>query len=338
MDPEKVDMKKILVVIPKMLSSGVISSQVLYKFKEHSNACYWFRGKHDFSDHVYSPSHKIVMTKSELIKELKNSDTVYTRSVFDFLYIFMLVKLHRMPIKTIMDVRGLIPEESKLRHNSKIRYFILYNLLKISVRLADSVETVSANMKVFLESEYSITVEKVTPCFVSKEKVVHKKLLKNHKSTPKIYRFIYVGSMGKWQSFDKVCKLISEFNAPYSFTVVTRQLEEAKKVISQSNINATLVSGNWSLVESYLDEADFGFVYREKNVVNTTASPIKLLEYAGRGVIPIMTKWVGDYSNEFKDCSYVLSDGENLHKELLDKMLNQKTLDLLYEKSLCYSW
>lgn len=331
-------MKKILVIIPKGLSTGVISSQILDKFKKHSNICYWLRGKSHVSEHVYPSSHKIVVSKNQLIKELYNSDAVYTRSVFDFLYIFMLVKLRRIPIKTIMDVRGLIAEESKLRHNSKVRYFILNTLQKLSVTLADSVETVSTNMKVFLEAKYSITVDKVTPCFVSKEKIAHKKLSSTYIENPKLYRFIYVGSMGKWQSFNKVCKLISEFNEPYSFTVVTRQLEEAKKVISQFNINATVVSGNWSIVESYLDKADFGFVYREKNIVNTTASPIKLLEYTGRGVIPIMTQWVGDYSHDFKDSAYILNDNETLRKEFLDKLHIQQTLDLLYKKSLKYSW
>lgn len=331
-------MEKILVVIPKGLSSGVIISQIFYKFKNKKNICYWLRGKHNFSEHAYAPSRKILVSKRQLLKELLNSDAVYTRSVFDFLYVFMLVKLRRIPIKTIMDVRGLIAEESKLRHNSKVRYFILSILQKLSVTLADSVETVSENMKIFLEAKYPITVDKVTPCFVSKEKIAHKKLSNTHTETPKTYRFIYVGSMGKWQSFHKVCKLLSEFREPYSFTVVTSQLEEAKKAISQFNIDATVVSGDWNLVESYLDKADFGFVYREKNIVNTTASPIKLLEYTGRGVIPIMTQWVGDYSHDFQDCAYILNDKEGLRKELLDKLLCQKTLDLLYEKSLSRSW
>ena len=50
-----------------------------------------------------------------------------------------------------------------------------------------------------------------------------------------------------------------------------------------------------------LRKYDFGFLLRDDNIVNNTASPIKFLEYVSNGVIPIMSDGIGDYSRLVHD-------------------------------------
>ena len=50
-------------------------------------------------------------------------------------------------------------------------------------------------------------------------------------------------------------------------------------------------------MQEELSKYDFGFLIRKNNIVNTVSSPIKFMEYLNAGVIPIMTPFVGDYSN-----------------------------------------
>ena len=45
-------------------------------------------------------------------------------------------------------------------------------------------------------------------------------------------------------------------------------------------------------------EQDFGFLLRENLLFNRISSPIKFLEYSSNGVVPIITQFVGDYSND----------------------------------------
>ena len=46
----------------------------------------------------------------------------------------------------------------------------------------------------------------------------------------------------------------------------------------------------------YLDACDYGFCIRNSSIVNKVASPTKVLEYVARNVKPILSEYVGDFS------------------------------------------
>ncbi|QJD58674.1 glycosyltransferase family 4 protein [Pseudomonas sp. gcc21] len=330
-------MGKLLVVVPNGLSDGVVSSQVFDKFEGVEDVIFFMRKAHQDSSALDLKSIALVSTFFEFVKELRASDIVYTRSVFDYLYVYFLVRCLLMKAKITIDVRGLVAEESRTRGRGNLRYLVLDSLQTFSVRSANIVETVSENMKKHLESRYPISVSRVTPCLVSKRKV-RRKIIDEGNGALDVSRFIYVGSMSEWQRFDMVCKILSNFDSEYSLTVVTRQAVKATTILERFGLQANVVGGDWEVVREELDNADFGFICRDNNLVNVTASPIKFLEYAARGVIPIMTKWVGDYSDIFHDCAVVMEDGAFVNSSDLKKVYTQETLDLIHRKVSQYVW
>lgn len=308
------------VIVPKGITKAVFESQVLSKFAGQGCKYYSFQKGMEIDGLVLSNN----------FDDMSKEDTVYIRSVLDFLR-FKLI--YRIKGKTIYDFRGLISEESYLKNKSKMRRLVLQLLEYFAYKKADKVWTVSNNLKMFLKSKYYNKPIEVYPCKIDRDRVVRKRL-----KSSTLVNFIYVGSMSEWQCFDRVCKEYSRIASPTTaLTVLTADLTKAVKILSFYKINAEVKTCTRDEVLHYLDSADFGFVLRDNNIVNTTASPIKTVEYASRGVIPIMTSSVGDYSAELADMALNV-DINVIDKISLQNIKNQKTLDSLYEWALRYTW
>nr|WP_297347954.1 hypothetical protein [uncultured Glaciecola sp.] len=143
--------------------------------------------------------------------------------------------------------------------------------------------------------------------------------------------------MSKWQSFDKVCSIYKQLQdlLPCQLTVITKDKDIANSTLNEFNItNYKLLSADRKQVLEMLANADFGFVYREANVVNETASPIKFLEYTSQGVIPLITNAVGDYSALASSVGISISiedEATIIAKNIYCKLQNKDTLRKLYE-------
>ena len=327
-----------VVVVPNGISEGVLKSQVLSRFEPSGFGEVVFACARR-SDHFRIGKVLGAEIKSpyKLLAQGDGIAEIYTRSVIDFVYVYFLRLLFRSKCRLGHDFRGLASEESYLRNSSSVRRTLLRALEMFAYYKADRLFTISKNMSAYLRSRYSERDVEVTPCLVLKKDIVHRRLNRNTKKIS----FIYVGSMSRWQCFARTCELYKSLDIlNKSFVVVTEEVDRASKIIRSHSISARVVSGDRSKVFEELDAADFGFVLRDNSLINRTASPIKFLEYTARGVIPIMTNHVGDYSNEFGKIALLVEDDcTQLQKARIRMLMQQPSiLTSLHEKTLEYTW
>ncbi|MDB4202981.1 hypothetical protein N9767_01225 [Planktomarina temperata] len=221
---------------------------------------------------------------------------IYTRSIFDFLCVYFIKIFRKKKYKIIHDFRGLISEESFMRNQSKYRRSILRYIEKFVYNRADILHAVSFNLETLLTSQESLKRKmSVIPCCCEWRPLPLKK------SSFKDLKFVYAGSLAEWQNFDDIIEIYKSIEKIYentSLTVLTFDIEQATMKINEHNLRNFFVKFvQHDYMQEELSKYDFGFLIRKNNIVNTVSSPIKFMEYLNAGVIPIMTPFVGDYSN-----------------------------------------
>lgn len=316
-------MKDICVVIPKGLPQAVFESQVKSKFKNL-----------DFKYYAMTSqvSERFGVSAGRVI-DIPSNSNVYIRSIFDFFFVFFLNKVMFRKWYIVYDFRGLISEESFLRNGSVFKKRVLGVLERVAYHFSNEVWTVSNNLRDYLTDNFYNRDIKVIPCKVDADWVIKRNLEK-----PDVINFVYVGSINKWQCFEKTCGYYASIETEStSLTVVTHDTVEANRILSEYNITKCCVkSCSRQEVMQELDKAHFGFVLRENNIVNVTSSPIKLLEYTSRGVIPIMTPFVGDYSSALSDVAVFID--ENIDTTVFFERLTDENLGMLYDFTKELAW
>jgi glycosyltransferase involved in cell wall biosynthesis len=170
----------------------------------------------------------------------------------------------------------------------------------------------------------------------------------NFKKTPKNaseINFIYLGGVSKWQNLNVIISLYKSITQLYANTqlyIVTKQVSEIKKMLENEDLpNVKIKSMEHADVLEFLKVMDFGFLVREDVLFNNVASPIKFIEYISRGVIPIMSKGIGDYSSivEKNKIGILLNENYTFDFELINMYLTDKeSFNRLYHFSNDYIW
>ena len=316
---------KNIFIIHRGLSSEIINSQML-EIINNINKIYII----ETLPVCHISDDKKITQKKEMFNSLvwylinKNDvNYIYTRSVFEFISIYFIKKIFFKKWNIIFDFRGMISEESYLRHKNKYKRYMLRGLEFFAYKYADRIHTVSYSFKNYLIHGFGEKNIKVYPC------AINTSLLKV-KEDKKILNFIYLGSISSWQKFDETINLykyIEQQIGNTKLTVITRQKKEAEKIIYDYNLkNIEIKSLTHEKVLEDLKNYDFGFLLRDNITVNNVASPIKFLEYISNGIIPIMTKGIGDYSDiarGFK-IGVIVEDGLSCEIAKLNEILEDK--------------
>ncbi len=282
-------------VAPKGLRAQICKSQLLpfYDYVQSNNI------ECRILNHASNSQLKNTETKyrSLLIFSLTNDigGYVYVRSLFDYFSIFLSRFFSLKPVTIIYDFRGLVSEESYMRNKSTLKRFILRLMEKFVYRNADFIHTVSESFKDYLANRYFSRPINVIPCCVSGPPLVRKS------NSPDIFRFVYLGSLAHWQHFEETViyfKKIQQHHQNINLTVLTSDSVKASEILTRYDVtNFDVKTIRPEDVKLELANYHFGFLLRDVSIVNQVASPIKFLEYLEAGVIPIITKNVGDYSN-----------------------------------------
>lgn len=114
-------------------------------------------------------------------------------------------------------------------------------------------------------------------------------------------------------------------------------MEKAKSVINQYNIkNYSVEKVPQSEVDTVLSKCKFGFLIRDNNVINQVATPTKLANYLGNGVIPIFTdtiKAYADIADEFEHLYCFSTDNkQDVIERALTAIINPSELEKEYKK------
>ncbi len=203
--------------------------------------------------------------------------------------------------------QGAVADESYMRNSSRVRYHIL-NLIDIfMMKKARCVLFVSEEMRRIYERRGKSSFKSksyIMPCFNEQfdEKIYE------HKDYNKPV-FTYVGSLAEWQCFDETAEFYSklEKKVPKSkLKVLTFSVDEARNILEKKGIkNYEVKCVPKEEVNRELQEAVFGFIIREDNIVNRVATPTKLSSYIAAGVIPIFSSCIKDFEALAKKYKYV---------------------------------
>lgn len=205
--------------------------------------------------------------------------------------------------KYFLWCQGIWPEESYLKHKSKLRLFVLSFLERLAITHASYLFFVSEQMKNFYEKKYHLSFKNnyyIMPCV---NDIIHEKSFSNEKYKTNI--FCYAGALSKWQCFEKTIELYKQIEDKYpssKLMLLVRDKEQAilylkKYKIKNYEIDFVPVSD----LPKKLLSVKFGFLLRENDPVNHVATPTKLMTYLGNGVIPI-------YSNSLSTLNGFLSN------------------------------
>lgn len=229
-------------------------------------------------------------------------------------------------------VQGIAPEESYMRHRSKLRFYILSQIEKRGLKSSDFIFYVSDAMKKFFLDKYNYNNNcYIMPCFNTEiEKSSFFEADKYKKNL-----FLYAGGLDPWQCFEKTVALykkVEEVVPNSEIRILTKQKEDAEDILRKYGIKRYSIDfKDFKEMKSEMSKAKFGFSLREKHPVNYVSTPTKLSTYTSYGVIPIYSKNVDDFSNIVKDGHYVIrSDEDNEYG--LDKIIELCNEDIKAEE------
>jgi len=110
--------------------------------------------------------------------------------------------------------------------------------------------------------------------------------------------FVYSGSLASYQCFDEMLECFQEIkrkNSNAKLLVLTPYIDSAIKKGSKKNINGVIYkSAVLEDINNYLNVADYAFMLREHNDINSCAFPTKFIEYGLVGLPVIMNDSVPD--------------------------------------------
>ncbi|OIM99618.1 hypothetical protein BFR57_03370 [Idiomarina sp. MD25a] len=312
------------VIVPKNLSPAVIDSQVVRRFI-NSKMIIRKRQVNSLEDEKLSK-----------FRTVKSGSSVYCRELLDFVKVYIWRLITRKKFRIYYDFRGIVSEESFLRNRSRVRRKFLSILERFAFNKADKVLCVSENMKNYLNNRFYVRSIYVEACKCDKSFLY----LKPKENAKNKIIFCYLGSISKWQCFEKACLMYKQVESSNTeFRVFTGDQHKALSILEKYSLsNFFVASLSRAEVPSRLREADFGFLLRDDNIVNQTASPIKFAEYVCSGVIPIMTEFVGDYSSRYKDLVVITNDWSLTVDRLKSKLEEKKLYSELYSLGKSLVW
>ena len=294
---------------------------------------------------VHSLGYNISFIVDEKYQEIVKKDYPYSK-IYTYKSLFdLMIKLNKLPetkiyspvtISTLASlvakivkskeiyywVQGVIPEESFLRHKSKLRYTILSLMEQFSLAISTKQIFVSDEMQRYLEKKYKKRYRKsiVVPCISE---------FSDDKSIKEKDSFVYIGGMSAWQRIDKMLLIFNDIvtiNSNAKLYIATLEKQKAQEYIERyldkenSNRVEVLSLEKREEIQNFLSTKEYGFLIREENVVNHVSSPIKLAEYLSCGVNVIISTSVKSYASYIDENGAGVSLNED--EKIIDKFKN----------------
>lgn len=239
----------------------------------------------------------VFKNRAKLVQELKNKkiDLIFSPDIISTVKLSYLK--FRYNYKILTWYQGAFPEESYLKNKSFFRKKILDYFEKFSLKLSDKNVFVSESMRCHFQSKHNYHKNNfiVIPCFSDFTMVNHNKINDS---------FVYIGSLSKWQCFDKIVDLIGtikKIKPNAVFDIITLNITEANSVVKQKlgdlnqDIKIYSISDRTKIPE-ILSKFQYGFLIRENSIINKVSSPIKFAEYLSCGVNIIMTDSISHFA------------------------------------------
>ena len=197
--------------------------------------------------------------------------------------------LARQGIPYILWCQGIWPEESFLRHGSRLRFALTGFLEREALRKARFCFFVSEAMRAHFEEKYRLSFEGrcyIMPCCNER---FHPEVF----TTPGKYErltFCYLGSTAVWQCFEETVALFAQIQAVRQdarLLLLVPDRAEAERVLKKYGVDGEIDYVDMADLPQRLKDVHYGFLLRSDTTVNRVATPTKLATYLCSGVMPI---------------------------------------------------
>ena len=203
--------------------------------------------------------------------------------------------------KMILDFHGCVIEEMEMM---KVPFWKKYNMQfyeQCALKHIKTFVAVSQNMIDFYKNKYQ---ECHNANFI-KLPIYNSNEIKASNKSNDMFNVIYSGRNYIWQNTELMVKSIAQIIDKnksannIKFTILSPDISTFQKLLKENNIDKKVVlkSVNPEDLNEEYKSAHYGFILRDKDVVNTVACPTKLIEYMSAGIIPIVLQpEIGDFN------------------------------------------
>lgn len=231
----------------------------------------------------------------DTIKKIPPKSNIVTISDKDSTYVIA----RRNPNFIITWFQGVAPEEMDIIYNGRWdrilrilihRFFERYVLKHGSLNLF-----VSNAMKEHYSSKYKYKGANnfIMPCFgnsLDRDAFNDQRYCKP--------RFLYSGSIAKWQCVDEMLILFKKIKSELpeaTLSILTPDQDLVKELLERHKVEASVDFISPDKLQSYIRQFKYGFIVRDDIIMNRVATPTKMSNYMGAGIIPVYSDVVLDY-------------------------------------------
>ena len=246
---------------------------------------------------------------------------------------FYIAYKFKKPSLTINWFQGITPEEISLMFDRN-----LYTRLKVigrtyterfAVRHSDFNLFVSEQMLEHYKNKYGYSGKEhvIMPCFNSslQDDVFYTSRYENPS-------FVYAGNLAAWQCFEKtitIFKNLKKFLPDATLSIFTFEVDKAKRILAQNGVEAEV--SNKSVIELNIElrKHKYGFIVRDDIAVNHVATPTKMANYVGAGLIPVFSNSLKAFNQNLKS-EYLISFSNE--QECVEKILEMEKKNINIEQ------
>lgn len=229
----------------------------------------------------------------------------------------------------IVWCQGIVPEESFMRHHSRIRKMVLSAFEVLGLKAADMILYISRAMEEHYTRKYHFVSDDayIMPCFdtdIQRESFFTEGKYNNNV-------FLYAGGLQVWQCFEETVKLYKKIEMQVNnahFRVLTKEREVAKEILERYKVHSYSIDYvEHTQINREMRNAKFGFAIRKDDPVNRVATPTKLSTYVANGMIPIYSKVIESFESVAGKSRYCIGLDENEHGAI-EHIMKLCTIDI----------
>ncbi len=195
--------------------------------------------------------------------------------------------------------QGIWPEESFLKHSSRLRLSICNIIEKMALSISERVFVVSSPQLRHFETKYGLKLQDkslVMPC--SNESLHESSFYAEGKYERPV--FVYAGSLARYQCIDETLeafRIAQSITPEASLMFLTSDQEKARTLVSRHGItNVSVGYAEKDELPTILSQAKYGFVIRDDSAINRVSTPTKISTYIANGVIPVYSPTIEAFS------------------------------------------
>lgn len=203
------------------------------------------------------------------------------------------------PKQLITWYQGVSPEEMLVFHQKSWTKHLRKSLYRVIEKISLNKSTlnifVSQAMLRHFEKQYKYTKDNyvVMPCFGNEldESAFNDERYKKP-------RFLYSGSLLPWQCVERTIKLfkkIKEALPEATLSILTPSQDEAKELLRRNAVVGEVDFVQPDKLQEYIKGFKYGFLLRDDMIMNNVATPTKISNYMGAGIIPVFSNVINDY-------------------------------------------